>query len=163
MRNCLFWAISSFVTMFTNSHLLQRSQKASIWRKGLGKGLRKCRKIQNIQNMLMFLCECWPLDHVWLKPLIPFPHTANLQQTTLKMSIKIMENFYNCRYKYCMKKGWKHCGKRRNCSSWAISPFVSIFQKLSDADASKRCERVIDQSSVLQNILQCQLYFITFL
>ena len=22
---------------------------------------------------------------------------------------------------------WKHCGKRRNCSSWAISPFATTF------------------------------------
>ena len=22
---------------------------------------------------------------------------------------------------------WKHCGKRRNCSSWAISPFPTVF------------------------------------
>ena len=34
-RNCLFWAISSFVTMFSKSRLLQRRQKASIWGKGL--------------------------------------------------------------------------------------------------------------------------------
>ena len=33
-RNCTFCAISSFVTMFSNSHLLQRRQKASIWGKG---------------------------------------------------------------------------------------------------------------------------------
>ena len=35
MRNCWFWAISSFVTMFSKISLLQRSQKASIWGKGL--------------------------------------------------------------------------------------------------------------------------------
>ena len=30
-RNCLFWAISYFVTMFSKSCLLQRCQKESIW------------------------------------------------------------------------------------------------------------------------------------
>ena len=35
MRNCTFCAISSFVTMFSKSHLLQRRQKAFIWGKGL--------------------------------------------------------------------------------------------------------------------------------
>ena len=35
MRNCMFCAISSFVTMFLKSCLLQRHQKASIWGKGL--------------------------------------------------------------------------------------------------------------------------------
>ena len=34
-RNCMFCAISSFVTMFSNSRLLQRRQKVSIWGKGL--------------------------------------------------------------------------------------------------------------------------------
>ena len=33
-RNCSFWAISSFVTVFSKSRLLQRRQKASIWGKG---------------------------------------------------------------------------------------------------------------------------------
>ena len=36
-RNCTFFAISSFITMFLNSRLLQRRQKASIWGKGLYK------------------------------------------------------------------------------------------------------------------------------
>ena len=34
-RNCSFWAISSFVTLFSKSCLLQRLQKVSIWGKGL--------------------------------------------------------------------------------------------------------------------------------
>ena len=34
-RNCTFCAISSFVTMFSKSCLVQRRQKASIWGKGL--------------------------------------------------------------------------------------------------------------------------------
>ena len=34
-RNCAFCAISSFVTMFSKSRLLQRRPKASIWGKGL--------------------------------------------------------------------------------------------------------------------------------
>ena len=34
-RYCLFWSISSVVTMFSKSCLLQRRQRASIWGKGL--------------------------------------------------------------------------------------------------------------------------------
>ena len=34
-RNCSFWAISYFVTMFSKSCLLQKRQKTSIWGKGL--------------------------------------------------------------------------------------------------------------------------------
>ena len=34
-RNCMFCAISSFVTIFSKRSLLQRRQKASMWGKGL--------------------------------------------------------------------------------------------------------------------------------
>ena len=29
-----------------------------------------------------------------------------------------------------MTKSWKNCGKRRNCSSWAISSFAKLFSKV---------------------------------
>ena len=50
-----------------------------------------------------------------------FPHTCltNLQQTTLWIPIKL----YN-------KYGWKQCGKRRRCSSWEISPFVTMLSNI---------------------------------
>ena len=78
-RNCTFCAISSFVTMFSNSHLLQRRQKASIWGKGL---------IYSSQELIQGPVERNPV--------------------------------------------WKHCGKRRNCSKWAISkwtisPLATMF------------------------------------
>ena len=40
-RNCLFWAISSFVTMFLRRCLLQRRQKSFVWGKGLTINLRE--------------------------------------------------------------------------------------------------------------------------
>ena len=54
----------------------------------------------------------WPsayfIWHIFLfksfcKPFTTFPHTANLQQTTLKMSTKHIVNLYNCRYNYWKK------------------------------------------------------------
>ena len=39
-RNCSFWAIFPFVTMFSKSRLLQRHRKASIWGKELRAKLR---------------------------------------------------------------------------------------------------------------------------
>ena len=36
-----------------------------------------------------------------------------------------------------MTKSGKHCGKRRNCSFWAISTFVTVFKKPSAAEASE--------------------------
>ena len=46
----------------------------------------------------------------------PFPHTTNLKDQSLN-------------------KSWKHCGKRRNCLLWAISPFAIMFSK----DVRCRC------------------------
>ena len=34
-----------------------------------------------------------------------------------------------------MTKSGKHCGERRNCLFWAISFFVTVFKKLSAAEA----------------------------
>ena len=36
-----------------------------------------------------------------------------------------------------MTKSGKHCGKRRNCLFLAISSFVTVFKRLSAADASE--------------------------
>ena len=36
-----------------------------------------------------------------------------------------------------MTKSGKHCGKRGNCTFLAISPFVSVFKKLSAAEVSE--------------------------
>ena len=54
----------------------------------------------------------------------PFPHTKILQQTTLNIFCLKIENHYNW-----MAKSGKHCGKRRNCSCWALSFFVTMFSK----------------------------------
>ena len=35
------------------------------------------------------------------------------------------------KWKKVIQTGRKHCGKRRNCSLWAISPFPTIFSKVS--------------------------------
>ena len=54
----------------------------------------------------------------------PFPHTTILQQTfdakTPKTSINVGK---------ITEQNWKYCGKRRNCSCWAISTFVTMFSK----------------------------------
>ena len=56
-RNCSFWAISSFVTMFSKSRLLQRRQKASIWGKGLNiiilqSSSSKCSRLFSFYDIL---------------------------------------------------------------------------------------------------------------
>ena len=69
-RNCSFWAISTFVTMFLKSRLLQRCQKVSIWGKGLI-SWKHCGKIwleliEISKNILIlgFVYGCWTyMDH----------------------------------------------------------------------------------------------------
>ena len=41
-----------------------------------------------------------------------------------------------------IQKGRKHCGKRRNCSLWAISPFPTVFSKGLFPRGVKRCHCV---------------------
>ena len=69
-RNCSFWAISSFVTIFSKSCLLQTRRKASIWGKGL---MRK-----TLANKISHLFT------KWLTGLKSISHyVTNLQQMTL--------------------------------------------------------------------------------
>ena len=55
-RNCSFWAISSLVTMFSKSCLMQRRQKASIWGKGLKESFFKLLHENRKQFSLFLLC-----------------------------------------------------------------------------------------------------------
>ena len=58
----------------------------------------------------------------------PFPHTAILQQTSLKTSRQnTHKNPINKVLIIVMY--WKHCGKRRNCLFWAIYTFVRMIFK----------------------------------
>ena len=52
-RNCSFLAISPFVTMFSNSRLLQRRQKAFIWGKGLTSTSAVCVEKSQSQDPLI--------------------------------------------------------------------------------------------------------------
>ena len=59
-RNCSFWAISSFVAMFSKSCLPQRRQKVSIWGKGVimsnfSFGYNVFNSIQKLNNHLYIL------------------------------------------------------------------------------------------------------------
>ena len=62
-RNCPFWAISSFVTMFSKSLLLQMRQKASIWGKGLNSSILSAMEGEPLLPLLTHLffkkkCKC---------------------------------------------------------------------------------------------------------
>ena len=54
------------------------------------------------------LWECWSQTRSESTELIPFPNKP----------------WISC---VCSQVCWKHCGKRRNCSSRAISPFLTVF------------------------------------
>ena len=70
----------------------------------------------------------------------PFPHTTILQQTTLNIFCKTIENLYNWMDNLWLKvtKSGKHCGKRRNCLFWAIYSFVTMFSK---SRLLQRCQK----------------------
>ena len=63
---CQIWAISSFVTMFSKSRLLQRRQKVSIW----GKGLRPFPQTTNMkrkENRTLFISVGLYIEHRYTK------------------------------------------------------------------------------------------------
>ena len=63
-RNVSFWAIFSFVTMFSKSCLLQRRQKASIWGKGLNMSVQKYENLYKWMYMYNYWIE---LKTFWQK------------------------------------------------------------------------------------------------
>ena len=119
-RNCTFCAISSFVTMFSKSRLLQRRQNASIWGKGLKYKLGKWIGVKisvvggdDISTFwgiaaifIKFKFERYKCTFFYREFLIflfhPFPHTTNLQQKTIKRQsqrkekLLIIRNFFYC-------------------------------------------------------------------
>ena len=60
------------------------------------------------------------LNHFLIDYIETIPNSKKLQTTTEMWLLKD--------FKICI--AWKHCGKRWNCSFWAISPFSSVFLKL---------------------------------
>ena len=54
----------------------------------------------------------------------PFPKQQNLDPSKLK---EFADN--NFKFNENGRKFSKHCGKRRNCLLWAISPFPTVFSK----------------------------------
>ena len=122
-RNCLFWAISSFVTMFSKSRLLQRRQKASIW----GKGLKKLQTDwKSIFFSACFLIGCLILFYVNCiteQIYITFPYQTWQYFTcfcpafykTAADDMKNMESLYNWMSIVCLKY-W-----RTNCSGKSCS------------------------------------------
>ena len=109
-RNCTFCAISSFVTMFSKSRLLQRRQKASIWGKGL--------------TSFTTVCQSYHSSHVtWLSHIQQF-----CSRRLWKLLEKNMENLWKWKYNHYISS-WKHGEKRRNCLFWSVSSIVAMSSK----------------------------------
>ena len=114
-RNCTFCAISSFVTMFSKSCLLQRRQKASIWGKGL---IRLINPFQHTKALWHFYSrqvspQCFhtfgdlfrneTLDHWFLKP------------PGLKFNFEVVTNlnnsFHSHNFNVCQSYSYESQGK----------------------------------------------------
>ena len=71
-------------------------------------------------------------NRYWLSPIYPL---LTLSQTT---NFRLFQSERICRRQFekfnengrnVLETGGKHCGKRRNCSLGAISPFPTVFSK----------------------------------
>ena len=79
-----------------------------------------------------------------------------LSQTT---NFRLFQTERVCRRQFQIGRKWqqviqisrKHCGKRRNCSLWAIYPFPSVFKRL----VSQGRQKVALCGNGLNNKLNC--------
>ena len=79
---------------------------------------------KNITNWVLYYRQqvsivlhkmCISCFKILILTLNPFPHTTNLQQTTLKAFRQTHR-----KVDILTEKSWKYCGKRRNCSFWKV-------------------------------------------
>ena len=91
---------------------------------------------------------CWKRRRSWLHCL-PFPQGLQFLFDSPWLGHRIVVNLFHmtnfrllqterdCKWQFrvwwkwwkVFQKGTKHCGKRRNCLLWAISPFPTVFSK----------------------------------
>ena len=82
------------------------------------------------KSMLRHLYVWWYVNvYLFVSVLNSFPHTTNCAADDFE---NILAKVWNTPIyeSWVIKLSWKHCGKRRNCSSWAISPFARGFSKV---------------------------------
>ena len=119
-RNCMFCAISSFVTMFSKSR-----QKASKW----GKGLITSHLSNNLfiiktyRNSFKVYFKSSVLNFLKLCAAIAPPHVY-----TTSLWRRILTLFHIPQI--CSRRLWKHSDIRGNCLFLAISPFITLFSKV---------------------------------
>ena len=118
-RNCSFWAISSVVTMFSKSRLLQRRQKVSIWGKGLSAFLQ----------MPGYVSELFKNNFIWVINLYMYMQSWTSFRTYIRIHWSRNMFFYTEIYfinrRYANKNIQHHWPYRSK--SW-ITSFNQIWQ-----------------------------------
>ena len=134
-RNCSFWAISPFPTMFSKA-VCCWCVKMSIY--GV-KDYICCNQLYLFppgmfsillkNNVLIHVgfVECtslwvWQVWNLTLSQSTTFRHFQTERVCRQKFQVY-------WKWQKALQTGWKHCGKRRNCSLQAISPFPTTFSK----------------------------------
>ena len=100
-------------------------------------------RINDYRNTNRIVLQRQYVNHLIL--LNPFPLIANLQQTTLKTIMSDHETIIT-------EKSWKRCGKRWNCSFWAISPFVKMRKETPSAVNPPKCIYTWERAKVLKDM-----------
>ena len=92
---------------------------------------------------------CWCMDGMDLlmsRAVLTFSQTTNFR---LFQTERVCRRQFQLRWKWQKfhQMGRKHCGKRRNCSSRAISPFPTVFSKGFYCRHVKRIKRKLNASA----------------
>ena len=138
--------LSSWRT-FHHFHQIQNSslQTLSVWKslnffvwKGVKIRLNQtCTMILDLHNASFLSQACW----INLYPFLTHYQTTNFR---LFLTERVSRRHFHIsrKWKKVIQTGRKHCGKKRNCSLRAISPFPTVFSKGLFPRGVKRCHCV---------------------
>ena len=118
-RNCTFCAISSFVTMFSISRLLQRHPKAFIWGKGL---ISAWLNFFQHTNFLWRLCS--------RRLLKPWRNRRNCSSWAIRHNVFNHQSYHGGQFTYLCVSWRSHTSSPHNRLSKQNNFIISFFSDL---------------------------------
>ena len=87
------------------------------------------------------LCSDKGIERKYCVALLTLYQTTNFRLFQIERVCRQQFEIWR-KWQKIIKKGRKHCGKRRNCMLWAISPFPRVFSKGLFPRGIRRCHCV---------------------
>ena len=156
LKHGILWPIKPLVTLLVQNLTAKDMQKLSVGGNYLIKIKRRAKLQQEKQSPLKFCnhyrCICYGncfmlfTDGKWLQSRQIVCTLTHYQRTNFRLfqTERVCRRQFQIwrKWKKVIQMGRKHCGKRRNCSLRAISPFPTVFSKSLFPRGVKRCHCV---------------------